>query len=276
MWRSRTAAGNYFWRFLRGGIFVLLVIYPVFANASFGIRLEGDRSSITHDVKAGNVINETIIIDNPDAETRVNLFPVDRFKSTDGTYIPTSKYEKTSLFGKWIGPPVILALPARTKYAHSFTMTIPKDVVNGTYYGAIILHEVPKIATEGNIVITSNVGMSIKITVTGGRTEQITENTIQAVQTKPPEQLNKTYSETNWSPQVAIATPISVAPIPTDPISIVTPSPTPKNEPLPLYEPQTLQEDLSTTKKYGSWDFPIIFALIFALLFTLILIVRKR
>lgn len=283
-------------------MFVLLLAYPAFASASFGIKLEGDRSSIIRNVSAGSAINETIIIENPDAETTINLFPVDQFKSADGTYIPKSKYEKTSLFGEWVGPPVILTLAAQTAYAYAFTISVPKDAVNGIYYGAIMLQEVPKTATKGTVKITSGVGMRIKITVTGGLTSpkintkqtlvedvapvvtpiltpvQGAVQTKQALPPNPPElspQPKNIYSQPAPLDAVMYPTPSSLIPENSPSLTPIRAMPhVIASEDQPSADAPVSQGD-SSTKKHDTWGIVRIFVLAAALLFVLFLIVRK-
>lgn len=151
------------------------------AHASFGVRLEGDRSSIIHSVQAGSTIEDSIVIENPDDIGRdVYVFSVDQFQLADGRYELEGNYQKDSIFGTWIGAPVTLAVGARAVYKYSFKIIVPRDALNGIYHGALIMgeDEKNKIKEDGAIQITSQVGIRISITVSGGKGE-ISQSSLQ-------------------------------------------------------------------------------------------------
>lgn len=227
-------------------------------------------------MSAGSTINETVIIENPDSATTISVFVVDEFKPTDGSYIPKSQYEKESFFDKWIGPPVTLTLGAKTTYTHSFTISVPKDTVNGIYHGAIRFQEVPKTVAEGSIKITSNVGMRIKLTITGGVTntnQALIENIapVNSVQTQQIQPQNSSEpKKTDSQAETVIESPT--------PISVSQPSSSPSLSPINITPNTVVSEAQSpyvAPAKYDSWDPIKIFVFIIALSLILFLIARK-
>lgn len=157
-------------------LLLMCLIIPVTANAqtiqrkmpepSFVITAEssGNSSMFTNKAKAGDKLAYTVKVKNVSSKrSTFKIYSTDVIPTLRGGWSYPASSDKTTLVGSWFDGNVIEStLDSKKSETYRYTLTVPKNIKDGQYIGAIVVEEfIPSdvVQTSGNMTAASNMYM---------------------------------------------------------------------------------------------------------------------
>ncbi|MGH2345959.1 MAG: hypothetical protein ACRDG4_12075 [Chloroflexota bacterium] len=94
----------------------------------------------TYGLRPGMVIRDAVVLHNFDSRAvRLNLYPADLRSIAGGALVPAQAYEPRRGAGAWIHlKPATVTVPAHRRVRMPFTVSVPRGVAPGDYYGSVV------------------------------------------------------------------------------------------------------------------------------------------